>query len=194
MHSQMPPPGTFVPASGRRIVTDAEALARTLREVHGRYARYRNALDRSSGHVWQNRYYSCAVEEVALGGVVGRWDRRVFLRFHESLISLPAASTNMPCFARACREGERRECLGPVKTTPAERRVSDNNSKVSSQTATYASCNALNRLVTAQTGAWTQTNGYDRYGNRWVQDLVNLPSDNEQTPRAGGGVAKAGEM
>jgi putative transposase len=40
------------------------ALAKTLREVHGRYARYRNAIDRGSGHVWQNRYYSCAVEGV----------------------------------------------------------------------------------------------------------------------------------
>ena len=49
---------------------DAEALARTLREVHGRYARYRNAIDRSSGHVWQNRYYSCPVEEVGLGAVL----------------------------------------------------------------------------------------------------------------------------
>ena len=52
------------------VAVPAEALARTLREVHGRYARYRNALDRSSGHVWQNRYYSCAVEEVALGSVM----------------------------------------------------------------------------------------------------------------------------
>jgi putative transposase len=29
-----------------------DSLANTLREVHGRYARYRNALDRSSGHLW----------------------------------------------------------------------------------------------------------------------------------------------
>ena len=27
-------------------------------------------MDRSSGHVWQNRYYSCAVEEVALRSVM----------------------------------------------------------------------------------------------------------------------------
>jgi putative transposase len=46
------------------------SMARALREVHGRYARYRNALDRSSGHVWQNRYYSCAVEAVGLGAVM----------------------------------------------------------------------------------------------------------------------------
>lgn len=52
-----------------------------------------------------------------------------------------------------------------------------------SEVQTYASYDALNRLVTAQTGTWTQTNGYDRYGNRWVQDHVNLPSLTEQTPR-----------
>jgi putative transposase len=46
------------------------ALARTLREVHGRYARYRNAIERSSGHVWQNRYYSCAIDGVRLAGVM----------------------------------------------------------------------------------------------------------------------------
>src|SRR5579871_1108313 len=37
-----------------------ESLPRAMREVHGRYARYRNALDHATGHVWQNRYYSCA--------------------------------------------------------------------------------------------------------------------------------------
>ena len=34
------------------------------------------------------------------------------------------------------------------------------------QALTYDS---LNRLSTAQeSGSWSQTNGYDRYGNRWV--------------------------
>src|SRR5258708_876492 len=46
------------------------SLARTLREVHGRYARYRNAVERSSGHLWQNRYYSCAFEGVRLASVM----------------------------------------------------------------------------------------------------------------------------
>jgi putative transposase len=49
---------------------DPDALAKTLREVHGRYARYRNAIERITGHLWQNRYYSCALEEVRLASVM----------------------------------------------------------------------------------------------------------------------------
>jgi putative transposase len=52
------------------VPTQEGALARTLREVHGRYARYRNAIDRSSGHVWQNRYYSCPLEGVRVASVM----------------------------------------------------------------------------------------------------------------------------
>ncbi|SRR5258708_38583453 len=47
-----------------------DALAKTLREVHGRYARYRNAIERITGHLWQNRYYSCAFEGVRLASVM----------------------------------------------------------------------------------------------------------------------------
>jgi len=43
-----------------------DSLAKTLREVHGRYARYRNAIERVTGHLWQSRYYSCAFEGVRL--------------------------------------------------------------------------------------------------------------------------------
>jgi putative transposase len=46
------------------------SLAGTLREVHGRYARYRNAVERGSGHLWQSRYYSCAFEGVRLASVM----------------------------------------------------------------------------------------------------------------------------
>jgi putative transposase len=34
-------------------------LAVLLRRVHGRYAKYYNALRMRSGHLWQNRFYSC---------------------------------------------------------------------------------------------------------------------------------------
>ena len=47
-----------------------DSLAKTLREVHGRYARYRNAIERSTGHLWQNRYYSCPCEGVRLASVM----------------------------------------------------------------------------------------------------------------------------
>lgn len=47
-----------------------DSLAKTLREVHGRYARYRNAIERVTGHLWQSRYYSCAVEGVGLASLM----------------------------------------------------------------------------------------------------------------------------
>jgi REP-associated tyrosine transposase len=41
----------------------AEALAQALKQTHGRYASYRNALGGSSGHVWQGRFYSCPLDD-----------------------------------------------------------------------------------------------------------------------------------
>jgi len=38
------------------------SLARTLRQTHADYARYANIKRRSSGHFWQNRYFSCALD------------------------------------------------------------------------------------------------------------------------------------
>ena len=39
------------------------ALAKTLKHTHGRYAAYWNAHQRSSGHVWQGRFYSCPLDQ-----------------------------------------------------------------------------------------------------------------------------------
>ena len=36
-----------------------DVLAQTLKQTHGRYATYWNVTHRSSGHVWQGRFYSC---------------------------------------------------------------------------------------------------------------------------------------
>ena len=40
----------------------ADSLAVLFRRVHGRYAQYFNARRRRRGHLWQNRFFSCAVE------------------------------------------------------------------------------------------------------------------------------------
>jgi len=40
----------------------ADALAATLKHTHDRYAAYWNAKHRSSGHVWQGRFYSCPLD------------------------------------------------------------------------------------------------------------------------------------
>ena len=45
------------------IPQKADVLARTLKEAHGRFASYWNALHHSTGHVWQGRYYSCPLDE-----------------------------------------------------------------------------------------------------------------------------------
>jgi putative transposase len=39
----------------------AESLALLLRRVHGRYAQYFNIRSGRSGHLWQNRYFACAL-------------------------------------------------------------------------------------------------------------------------------------
>ena len=39
-----------------------DALAVALKQTHGRYAAYWNALHGSSGHVWQGRFYSCPLD------------------------------------------------------------------------------------------------------------------------------------
>ena len=44
----------------------AEELARALRQTHGRYASYWNAVMAPSGHVWQGRYYSCPLDQTHL--------------------------------------------------------------------------------------------------------------------------------
>ena len=38
-----------------------DSLAMLFQRVHGRYAQYWNARTRRSGHLWQNRYFSCAL-------------------------------------------------------------------------------------------------------------------------------------
>jgi putative transposase len=39
-----------------------EALAKAMKEAHGRYASYWNGAHASSGHAWQGRFYSCPLD------------------------------------------------------------------------------------------------------------------------------------
>ena len=50
------------------IVTpsDEESLAKAVGRTHFRYTQYVNRLHGRSGHLWQNRFYSCALDEVHL--------------------------------------------------------------------------------------------------------------------------------
>ncbi len=44
------------------VPNKSESLARTLRQTHADYARYVNLMRQTSGHLWQNRYFSCALD------------------------------------------------------------------------------------------------------------------------------------
>ncbi len=44
----------------------ADALAISLSRIHGRYAQYSNARWAHSGHLWQNRFFSCALGPIHL--------------------------------------------------------------------------------------------------------------------------------
>lgn len=41
----------------------SDGLGKALKQAHGRYASYWNALHSSSGHVWQGRFYSCPLDD-----------------------------------------------------------------------------------------------------------------------------------
>ena len=43
-----------------------ESLAKAVGRTHFLYTQYVNRLHRRSGHLWQNRFYSCALDEVHL--------------------------------------------------------------------------------------------------------------------------------
>ncbi len=45
------------------IPEEAQSLAIALRRTHGRYALYLNARRGRVGHLWQNRFYSCALDQ-----------------------------------------------------------------------------------------------------------------------------------
>lgn len=44
------------------VPREAGTLATALKQTHGRYASYWNAAHKSSGHVWQGRFYSCPLD------------------------------------------------------------------------------------------------------------------------------------
>ena len=43
------------------VPDESDSLAAALRRAHGRYANYLNARRGRTGHLWQNRFYSCAL-------------------------------------------------------------------------------------------------------------------------------------
>jgi putative transposase len=48
------------------VPDEPDSLAVALRRTHGRYASYLNARRRRTGHLWQNRFYSCPLDAAHL--------------------------------------------------------------------------------------------------------------------------------
>lgn len=48
------------------VPSGSESLTKAFAQAHGRYAHYANALLRRSGHFWQSRFFSCALEAAHL--------------------------------------------------------------------------------------------------------------------------------
>ncbi len=48
------------------VPNEEDTLAVALRRTHGRYAQYLNARRRRSGHLWQNRFFSCPLDHAHL--------------------------------------------------------------------------------------------------------------------------------
>ena len=46
------------------VPSRGDSLARALRQTHSDYARYLNIIRRTTGHFWQNRYFSCALDPI----------------------------------------------------------------------------------------------------------------------------------
>ena len=52
------------------VPEEEDSLAVCLRRTHGRYSQYSNARRVRSGHLWQKRFYSCAMEETHLWSAI----------------------------------------------------------------------------------------------------------------------------
>jgi len=76
-----------------------DALARSLKETQGRFASYWNAVNHSSGHVWQGRYYSCPLDGTHL------WEALRYTELNPVRASLVASPTDWPWSSAAAHCG-----------------------------------------------------------------------------------------
>jgi putative transposase len=57
------------------IPDEPQSLATALRRTHGRYALYINSRRHRVGHLWQNRFYSCPLDETHLSAALRYGER-----------------------------------------------------------------------------------------------------------------------
>ncbi len=76
-----------------------DALARSLKQTHGRFASYWNAVNGSSGHVWQGRYYSCPLDDNHL------WEALRYIELNPVRASLVVSPEDWPWSSAAAHCG-----------------------------------------------------------------------------------------
>ena len=76
-----------------------DVLAVALKDTHGRFASYWNAIHYSSGHVWQGRYYSCPLDEPHL------WEALRYTELNPVRASLVARPECWECSSAAAHCG-----------------------------------------------------------------------------------------
>jgi len=74
-----------------------DSLAKAFGQAHGRYAHYANALRNRSGHFWQNRFFSCAMETTHL------WAALRYVERNPVRAGLVAAADEWPWSSAAAR-------------------------------------------------------------------------------------------
>jgi len=76
-----------------------DSLSRAFGEAHGRYAHYANALRNRSGHFWQNRFFSCALDTTHL------WAALRYVERNPLRAGLVTAAEQWPWSSAAARTG-----------------------------------------------------------------------------------------
>jgi REP-associated tyrosine transposase len=81
------------------VPQNKDALARSLKQTHGRFASYWNAVNHSGGHVWQGRYYSCPLDETHL------WEALRYAELNPVRASIVASPRDWPWSSAAAHCG-----------------------------------------------------------------------------------------
>jgi putative transposase len=76
-----------------------DSLSRAFGQAHCRYAHYANALRKRSGHFWQNRFFSCALDTAHL------WAALRYVERNPLRAELVAAADEWPWSSAAARTG-----------------------------------------------------------------------------------------
>ncbi len=91
------------------VPAGADSLACALRDTHQNYAAWLNQRLAESGHLWQGRYYSCALDDAHLWAAV-RYVERNPVR-----LGLVDRAEDWPWSSAACHCGMRRDgLLSPI--------------------------------------------------------------------------------